>query len=131
MNKSNVNFDVFFLHIDGADTGSASSKWLKKFDCIYPDCKEIRYSNRQYKNDYFYFIKHLWSCSWNIDELPKNLKNNNRLKEFLENDKRNKDGKYFAEIYDNTFFHYRGSTWLNLNENTVHKENINKLNELI
>jgi len=73
----------------------------------------------------------LWSCSWNIEELPKNLKNNNRLKEFLENDKRNKDGKYFAEIYDNTFFHYRGSTWLNLNENTIHKENMNKLIELI
>lgn len=131
MNKSNVNFDEFNLHIDGADTGSASSKWLQKYDYVYPDCKEIRYSSNKYENDTFFFIKHLWSCSWNIEELPYNLKNNNKLIEFLKNDKRNIDGKYFAEIYDNSIFHYRGATWLNLNDEVLHKENLCKLKELI
>lgn len=50
---------------------------------------------------------------------------------FLKNDKRNKDGKYFAEIYDNIIFHYRGSTWLNINDEILHIENINKLKGLI
>ena len=131
MNKSNVNLDDFNLHIAGADTGSASSKWLKKYDYVYPNCEDIRYSSNQYENDNFYFIKHLWSGSWNIEELPENLKTNNSLIEFLKNDKRNKDEKYFSEIYDKCMFHYRGSTWLNINDEILHKENINKLKGLI
>lgn len=131
INNSNINIDDFNLGIDGADTGSASSKWLQKYNYVYPNCKDIRYSNNQYENDKFYFIKHLWSGSWNIEELPKNLKTNNNLIEFLKNDKRNKDEKYFSEIYDKCIFHYRGSTWLNINDEILHRENINKLKNLI
>lgn len=131
INNLNINKDDFNLCIDGGDTGSASSKWLKKYNYLYPNCKDIRYSNNQYENDKFYFIKHLWSGSWNIEELPENLKTNNSLIEFLKNDKRNKDEKYFSEIYDKCIFHYRGSTWLNINDEILHKENINKLKDLI
>jgi len=37
------------------------------------------------------------------------------------------NGKYFVEIYDNCIFHYRGGTWLGLNNIELHKKLLNKL----
>jgi hypothetical protein len=37
---------------------------------------------------------------------------------FLDNDTRNVNNKYFAEIYNNNIFHYRaGSNWMNQSKN--------------
>jgi hypothetical protein len=68
--------------------------------------------NKTYHTDTAYFIKHLWSGSWNLSELPENLKGNEALIGFLMNDMRNENGKIFCEIYDNVFLHYRaGGNW--------------------
>jgi len=57
-------------------------------------------------------VKHLWSCSWNEGELPDGLKINTKLVQFLMKDGRNQNGKFFCEIYDNVFLHYRaGGNW--------------------
>ena len=63
---------------------------------------------------YIYFIKHLWSCSWDITELPTNLIENIPIIDFIKNDLRNNNNKFFCEIYDNVFLHYRaGGNWKN------------------
>lgn len=136
MNTSTINdIDILNLGIDRGDTGSASQKWLLKQEPVenFPDPATIRYSdpNEEFMINKLYFIKHLWSCTWNIDELPNNLKNNNNLIEFLKNDKRNQKRNYFAEIYDNTFFHYRASTWYMIKNYNMHNEQIKSLIYLI
>ena len=132
MHKPNVNMDYFNLHLlPGLDTGSASVEWLNKYDYTYPQCVEIRQSVKQYENVDFYFIKHLWSCSWNIKELPDNLKNNKNLIMFLKNDNRNKNNTYFAEIYDKCIFHYRGSTWINIDDEQTQQESLHNLKSLL
>ena len=79
------------------DTGGMMKDWLKK----------------QTENN-IYFIKHLCSCNWNLNELPSNLKDNKKLIEFFQNDPRNQNNKFFCEIYDNKFLHYRaGGNWMN------------------
>jgi hypothetical protein len=80
------------------DTGGAMQKWLKKHKEISP----------------IYFIKHMASGQWDMCDFrcPNHLKNNTKLIDFLENDVRNKNGKFFCEIYDNVFLHYRaGGNW--------------------
>ena len=82
--------DDFNLHlIPGADTGSASYKWLLKYNYLYPNTRDIRHSNSQYENDDFYFIKHLWSCSWSEDEFPENLKTKENIIKYIKEDERN------------------------------------------
>jgi hypothetical protein len=57
-------------------------------------------------------MKHLWSGTWNTEELPENLKNRTKLIKFLQKDIRNENGKFFCEIYDDVFLHYRaGGNW--------------------
>ena len=59
-------------------------------------------------------VKNLWSCTWNESEIPDNLKNNLKLINFITNDPRNQNGKFFCEIYENKFLHYRaGGNWEN------------------
>ena len=44
--------------------------------------------------------------------MPKKLKDNTKLIDFLKNDVRNVNDKFFCEIYDNVFLHYRaGGNW--------------------
>jgi hypothetical protein len=83
------------------DVGGMMQEWLKK---QFVDT---------HKNN-IYLIRHLWSCTWNISELPGNLQNNKKLIDFLQNDIRNTSDKFFCEIYDDVFFHYRaGGNWRN------------------
>jgi hypothetical protein len=78
-----------------------------------PDSLKIRWTNREIHSNNIYFIKHLWSGSWNMTELPVNLKSNKKLIYFLLTDSRNKNYKFFCEIYDNVFLHYRaGGNWM-------------------
>lgn len=78
-----------------ADTGGAMRDWLStvpKYD--------------------IYFMRHLWSETWDEDKLPEKYKGNKELVSFLKNDPRNKDRKFFCELYDGKILHYRaGGNW--------------------
>jgi hypothetical protein len=97
------------------DVGGMMKEWINLQSKNIPVCEDIRYkkdSFNDYDNDGIHYIKHLWSNSWNITEYPNNLKNNTKLLDFLNTDPRNKNGKFYAEIYDNKFLHYRaGGNW--------------------
>jgi hypothetical protein len=99
--------------IPGTDTGGSMYTWLKKYTPSgIPDTDDLRYGKTQHNSDGIYWIKHLWSCSWDASELPTVFSADEQLKSFFKNDPRNKDGKYFCEIYDSRFLHYRaGGNW--------------------
>jgi hypothetical protein len=95
-NKEILIFDV----IPGCDSGGASNLWLSIQDFQHPQC--------------IFRISHLPSCTWTSNDVPYELRAiRDPLCEFLDSDERNKDGKYWCEIYDGCFLHYRaGSNWL-------------------
>lgn len=94
------------------DVGGMMQKWLQTQTKDIPNCDEIRHTNNKYHRDNIYFINHLWSGSWNESEIPENLKDNLKLIEYIKSDPRNTSGKFFCEIYDNKFLHYRaGGDW--------------------
>ena len=98
------------------DVGGMTQQWLKNKmeNTPIPNTDEIRWTNKEFHTNDIYFIKHLWSCSWDISELPQNLKKNTELIDFFTNDIRNNGNKFFCEIYDNVFLHYRaGGNWRN------------------
>jgi hypothetical protein len=96
------------------DVGGMMQEWLKKQmgNIPIPNTDHIRWIDKDFHTNNIYFIKHLWSCSWDISELPTNLQSNIKLIDFLKNDVRNVNNKFFCEIYDNLFLHYRcGGNW--------------------
>lgn len=95
------------------DVGGMMSEWLNLQCKDIPQVKEIRYSeNRKFDRDQIYFIKHLWSLTWNDSEIPDNIKLNAALVHFFKTDPRNKNGNFYCEIYDDKFLHYRaGGNW--------------------
>jgi hypothetical protein len=96
------------------DVGGMMQEWLKKQtgNNPIPNTNEIRWTDKIFQINDIYFIKHLWSTSWDINELPKNLQHNEKLIEFLNNDTRNTNDKFFCEIYEDVFLHYRaGGNW--------------------
>lgn len=96
----------------GCDTGGMTQIWLKCQTKNIPNTDEIRYSNKVFHNDDIYYIRHLCSCSWDESEIPENLKNNEKLIDFIKTDPRNQNGKFYCEIYDKKFLHYRaGGNW--------------------
>ncbi len=104
------------------DVGGEMRRWLiKQMDNNkIPDVNKIRWTNENFNTENTYFIKHLWSCTWDINELPENFKNKKKIVNFIKNDIRNTNGKFFCEIYDNIFLHYRaGGNWRI--EDNVHK----------
>ena len=75
-----------------------------------PDTNKIRWTNGVFYTDRFFFIKHLYSCTWDASEAPDYI--SPTLLHFLTNDPRNTNGKFFCELYDNAFLHYRaGGNW--------------------
>jgi hypothetical protein len=105
-----LNFNCY----KDCDTGGMTKEWLKKQmeNTPIPNTDDIRWIDKEYHTNDIYFIKHLWSGSWDINEFPKNLESNTKLIEFLKNDIRNVNNKFFCEIYDNVFLHYRaGGNW--------------------
>jgi hypothetical protein len=59
-----------------------------------------------------YTIRHLPSCTWAVAEIPDSLRENEKLVNFLTTDVRNVNGKFFCELYDGVFLHYRaGGNW--------------------
>jgi hypothetical protein len=104
---------------NGCDTGGMTKEWLKiqLGETPTPNTDEIRWAdiNKTFHTNDIYFIRHLWSCSWNMTELPSNLQKpkHEKLIDFIKNDVRNpSNDKFFCEIYDNVFLHYRaGGNW--------------------
>jgi len=83
----------------GCDTGGMMQKWLL-----------LQIKNNPIQN--IYFMKHLRCCSWDKSQLPETLNDNKKIVEFIENDTRNENDKFFCEIYDDVFLHYRaGGNW--------------------
>jgi hypothetical protein len=95
------------------DVGGEMQSWLSKQTLSLPTTEELRYSEKDFHHDGIYFIKHLWSLSWNMSELPETLRDNIPLINFLQSDPRNQNGKFFCEIYDKKYLHYRaGGNWI-------------------
>lgn len=115
------------------DVGGSMQEWFKKQsnNNFTPTVEELRYSDENFNNENIYYIRHLWSTTWNENELPIKFKNKNKLIEFLKNDKRNINNNFFCEIYDNKFFHYRaGGNWLGEGLN-FHIENTKNLHDIL
>jgi hypothetical protein len=113
------------------DVGGMMQEWLKNNTTNIPNTDEIRFTNNIFHKDNIYYIKHLWSCSWDVTEMPENLKNNNELLEFFSSDPRNNNGKFYCEIYDNKFLHYRaGGNW-DKRDIRMHVNLSNKLSKLL
>jgi hypothetical protein len=107
-NKELLNWDVS----PGCDVGGKMQQWLSRQSTTLPDINVLRHPpspDQVFVYGNVYFIKHLWSCSWDITELPKGLE---YLTHFLMTDPRNVNGKFFCEVYDKRFLHYRaGGNW--------------------
>ena len=76
-------------------------------------------------------INQLSSLSYDETQIPENLQSNNNLIHFIKTDPRNQNGKFFCEIYDNKFLHYRaGGNWEKRNMN-IHVGLTLKLRDLL
>lgn len=105
-NRELLAWDV----IPGCDVGGDMHRWLKQQPTTPPRAEFLRKSDASYTSGNIYYIRHLWSCSWDLTELPESQKH---LTRFLLTDPRNVNGKFFCEIYDGKFLHYRaGGNWL-------------------
>ncbi len=92
-NKDLLNWNC----IPGSDTGGMMYKWLL---------------SQSKNNNNICIIKQLCSVDWDESQIPENLKDNERLIHFIKTDPRNQNGKFYCEIYDNKFLHYRaGGNW--------------------
>lgn len=95
--------------LNQCDTGAMTFFWLKEFLKNNPE--EILDKNSE-KNKIYYFVDILGSGSWNEENAPDYVKQTPKLLQFLQNDPRNRNGKFFCEVYDNSVFHYRaGGNW--------------------
>jgi len=107
-NPELINWDQLL----NSDVGGLSNTWLLLQNIVLPDTIKLRTMdktalNTLNQNNKIYFIRHLWSLTWNDIEMPDKLKNS-KIANFIRNDPRNKDGRYYCEIYDDVFLHYRG-----------------------
>jgi hypothetical protein len=118
------------------DVGGMMQQWLKTqmLNKPMPNTDDLRWKKGEsFNTDSIYFIQHLWSCTWNEEEMPENLKGETyaALLTFLKEDVRNVNQKFFCEIYDNVFFHYRaGGNWNNEGMN-LHNELTKKLRKIL
>jgi hypothetical protein len=117
--------------LTNCDTGAMTFQWLISKTKNIPNTDEIRFSNKIFHKDNIYYIKHLWSCSWDENEIPLNLKNNEKLFRFLKEDPRNYNGKFYCEIYDNKFLHYRGGGNWEKKDMKLHVDLSEKLRETL
>jgi hypothetical protein len=86
-----------------------SEEWLirqlKEHERL-PSIYEIDFNRfDNYNTTDLYIIKSMKSYTWTIEELPKNLKENEILNEFLKTDKRNHGELIYSEVYDNIYIH--------------------------
>jgi hypothetical protein len=116
------------------DVGGSMRPWLMKqlnSDSFESETTELKLGDKTYYTKNIYFIKHLWSCSWDEKTVPDNVKDSKKLIEFFKNDPRNINNKFFCEIYDKIFLHYRaGGNWRGEGLG-VHKKLISSLKNIV
>ena len=101
----------------GGDVGGMMRDWfmLQTKNRILPKVDDdLRWAakGKTFHHGDIYYIRHLWSCSWNETELPDHLKTQTDLLQFLKEDVRNVGGNFYCELYDDVFLHYRaGGNW--------------------
>jgi len=107
-----LNWDPYVEDNKHCDTGGSCRKWLSvisgnehpRLPYMTP-IETIRFSMYEYASDKLYYIKHLWSNSWNEGEFHTIDK---KYLDIIKKDPRNKDGNFCCEIYDNKFLHIQG-----------------------
>jgi hypothetical protein len=107
--------------------------WLSEIakNNIVPTDENLKYNIKNYDTKEIHFIRHLWSCDWAEQELPEKFKNNKELLDFLKNDPRNKNNKFFCEIYEEKILHYRaGSNWM-MQSQQLHNDLTQKLKNIL
>jgi hypothetical protein len=102
----------------GGDTGGMMRDWfaLQTSGDVVPKADDLRWADKQKTfhsvMSSIYYMRHLWSCSWNENELPARYRDRPGLIQFLKEDVRNVGGNFYCEIYDDVFLHYRaGGNW--------------------
>ena len=98
-------FDMETLHPKyGMDW---NDEWVED---VFTDVGGSMYYFLQETKNKFYRIPYLQSLTWSSLDWPLNV--DTRWLQYARNDDRNQDGKYFTELYDNIFFHFRaGGNW--------------------
>jgi len=117
----------------GTDVGGRTQEWLQlqMGTTPFPTTDELRWSDKTFHTDTIYFIQHLWSNTWNTNTIPDNIKDNQPLIDFIKTDFRNTSEKFYCEIYDNVFFHYRaGSNWTKYNQE-LHNQSCKSLKTIL
>jgi hypothetical protein len=120
----------------GGDVGGMMRDWLitQTANENIPNSDDLRWADDKTKTFHsksIYYMRHLWSCSWNETELPENYKNKTELLRFLKEDVRNVNGKFYCELYDDVFLHYRaGGNWNNEGM-ALHNELTSKLKQAL
>jgi hypothetical protein len=121
----------------GGDVGGMMRDWFKELTAgqDVPNTDDVRWADKQktFHNESsgIYYMRHLWSCSWNEQELPVRYRGRHDLIKFLKEDVRNAGGNFYCEIYDDIFLHYRaGGNW-NEEGMTLHNQMTNKLRKAL
>jgi hypothetical protein len=96
----------------GLDAGGKCAEWLS----LFPKNKILE-------------INHLSSCSWDENDLPENI--NKIILNFLNNDTRNTNKKYFAEVYNKNIIHYRAGSNLMGDLHKTHHMMVNLLDKTL
>jgi hypothetical protein len=102
-----IYFDLNLIEDFESFDWNSTETWFKKQiepDEKIPVIEQLRWDKKnEFKTKNIYFIKNLWSLTWTIEELPKNLIDKKIIIDLLMNDTRNKNDKFFCEIYMNVF----------------------------
>lgn len=102
-----IYFDLNLINDFESFEWSSTGIWFKKqidTNERIPVIEQLRWDKiNEFKTKNIYFIKNLWSLTWTIEEVPKNLLKKKEIIDFLKNDKRNKNEKIFCEIFMNVF----------------------------
>jgi hypothetical protein len=83
---------------------------MDNIDGVWTDTGGAMYYFLEESKNNFYKIQHRSSCHWSALEYP--LSCDTRWLNYIKNDVRNVEGKFYAELFDSTFFHFRaGGNW--------------------
>jgi hypothetical protein len=108
-NLERFSFDCGKVNGLKVDTGGQSHWWIKSIE----DLKD---------NKSLGSIDHFASLNWNLEQISFQIPE--KIFDFIVSDDRNREGKFFTEIYDEKFLHFRaGSNWREEPTHVVRKRN--------